>query len=51
MNATGIGIWTQLLGLISAELFGQLSGSVTDNDAFFGHQVKAIITRITSPAA
>lgn len=32
--------WTQLFGMISFELFGQLVGSVDPSDAFFAHTVE-----------
>jgi AcrR family transcriptional regulator len=49
--AVGIGAWAHVLGLLSAELFGQLVGSVTDYDAFFDYQVRSIATSLEGPPA
>jgi AcrR family transcriptional regulator len=35
----GLLAWTALFGLVSFELFGQYVGSITNNSAFFDHQV------------
>jgi AcrR family transcriptional regulator len=37
--ARGLIAWTQLFGMVSFELFGQLVGSVDPADAFFGYAV------------
>lgn len=34
--------WTQLFGAITFELFGRLQNAVTDYDAWFAHQVRAM---------
>src|SRR5690606_25686723 len=34
------GVWMRLFGAVSFELFGHLTGVVTDLDAFFAHQVE-----------
>jgi hypothetical protein len=36
----GLIAWTQLFGMISFELFGQLVGSIDPADAFFGYAVE-----------
>jgi AcrR family transcriptional regulator len=38
--AVAIGLWAQMFGLISFELFGRLVNAVEDHDAFFGFQVE-----------
>jgi AcrR family transcriptional regulator len=38
----GLTAWAQLFGTLSFELFGRLTGAVTDYDAFFDHQLKAM---------
>jgi AcrR family transcriptional regulator len=38
--------WTQLFGMISFELFGQLVGSVDPSDEFFGYAVEQMATFI-----
>ncbi len=35
--------WTQLFGMISFELFGQLVGSFDPSDAFFDHAVEQMV--------
>ncbi|MGW7618804.1 TetR-like C-terminal domain-containing protein [Streptomyces antimycoticus] len=35
-------VWTQLFGMLSFELFGQLVGSVDPSDAFFDHTVEQL---------
>jgi hypothetical protein len=37
--ARAIGVWAQLFGLISFELFGRLVGAIDDYDAYFDYQV------------
>lgn len=39
VTALGIGLWSQLFGLISLELFGHFETVITDRDAFFDHQL------------
>jgi AcrR family transcriptional regulator len=39
--AAGLGIWTQMFGTISFELFGHLHNVITDYDAFFDRQMRA----------
>ncbi|MDQ6851303.1 MAG: TetR/AcrR family transcriptional regulator [Actinomycetota bacterium] len=40
--ARGMTAWAQLFGTLSFELFGRLTGAVTDYDAYFEHQLKAM---------
>ena len=40
--ARGMIAWAQLFGALSFELFGRLTGAVTDYDAYFDHQLKAM---------
>ena len=40
MIARGLIAWTQLFGMVSFELFGQLVGSADPADAFFGYAVE-----------
>jgi AcrR family transcriptional regulator len=42
--------WTQLFGMISFELFGQLVGSMEPADAFFGYAVERMADFIGLPA-
>jgi AcrR family transcriptional regulator len=44
--AAGIGIWTQMFGTISYELFGHLHNVITDYDAFFDRQMRAAATTV-----
>lgn len=44
--ARGMGAWAELFGTLSFELFGQLTNAVTDYDAYFDHQLKAMATYI-----
>ena len=44
--ALGIGAWTQLFGLLSFELFGQLVGVVNDYRTFYDYQVRSIAERL-----
>jgi len=39
--AAGIGIWTEMFGAISYELFGHLHNVITDYEAFFNRQMRA----------
>jgi hypothetical protein len=34
--------WTEVFGAISFELFGRLTGAITDYDAWFEHQLKTL---------
>ena len=45
--------WTGLLGHLSFELFGHLTGAVEDYDAFFEHQMAREASRVigTPPGA
>jgi AcrR family transcriptional regulator len=43
LMARGFSAWAQLFGTISFELFGRLTNAVTDYDAYFDHQVRAMI--------
>lgn len=40
--ARGMTAWAQLFGTLSFELFGRLTGAVTDYDAYFEYQLKAM---------
>jgi hypothetical protein len=40
--ARGIIAWTELFGAVSFELFGRLTGAITDYDAWFEHQLHAM---------
>jgi hypothetical protein len=40
--ARGMIAWTQLFGAISFELFGRLTNAITDYDAYFDHQLRAM---------
>ncbi len=43
--------WTQLLGALSFELFGQLNNVIEARDAWFDHQVRAMAAFMGLPAA
>jgi Tetracyclin repressor-like, C-terminal domain len=45
----GLIAWTQLFGMISFELFGQLVGVFDPADAFFGHAVDQMADFIGLP--
>ncbi len=47
--ARGLIAWTQLFGLISFELFGQLVGTLDPADAFFGYAVEQMAGFIGLP--
>jgi AcrR family transcriptional regulator len=47
----GLIAWTQLFGMISFELFGQLVGSVDPAAAFFGYAVEQMADFVGFPAA
>lgn len=40
--ARGMTAWAQLFGTLSFELFGRLTNGVTDFDAYFDHQLRAM---------
>ena len=40
--ARGITAWAQLFGTLSFELFGRLTNAVTDYDAYFDYQLRAM---------
>jgi AcrR family transcriptional regulator len=40
--ARGMTAWAQVFGSLSFELFGRLTGAVTDFDAYFDHQLKSM---------
>jgi len=44
--AVGMGVWAQLFGLTSLELFGHLETVVFDRDAFFDHQLTLAIHQL-----
>jgi len=44
--ALGMGMWAQLFGAISLELFGHLETVVFDREAFFDHQLTLMIDRL-----
>jgi AcrR family transcriptional regulator len=43
-------VWTQLFGMLSFELFGQLVGSVDPSDEFFAHAVEQMAAFVGLPA-
>lgn len=42
----GIGVWTELYGMVSFELFGQFQNVFDDADAIFGARVQAMAARM-----
>jgi hypothetical protein len=40
--ARGMIAWAQVFGAISFELFGRLTNAITDYDAYFDHQLRAM---------
>ena len=46
----GVIAWTQLFGMVSFELFGQLVGSVDPSDAFFAAAVEQMADFVGIPA-
>jgi AcrR family transcriptional regulator len=40
--ARGLTAWAQLFGTLSFELFGRLTNAITDYDAYFDHQLRAM---------
>ncbi len=44
--AVGVGIWTEMFGLISFQLFGHLRNGIDDDEAFFDHQMRAAGRRV-----
>jgi AcrR family transcriptional regulator len=44
--ARALGAWAQLFGTVSFELFGRLTGGITDYDAFFDHQVRLMARQL-----
>jgi AcrR family transcriptional regulator len=40
--ARGMTAWAQVFGSLSFELFGRLTGAVTDYEAYFDHQLKSM---------
>jgi AcrR family transcriptional regulator len=40
--ARGMTVWAQLFGALSFELFGRLTNGITDYDAYFDYQLKAM---------
>jgi AcrR family transcriptional regulator len=40
--ARGMTAWAQVFGSVSFELFGRLTGVITDFDAYFDHQLKSM---------
>ncbi len=45
--ARAMGVWAELFGLISFELFGQFANTVDDQDAFFAYHVEDMGRRLT----
>ncbi|MER8157387.1 TetR-like C-terminal domain-containing protein [Streptomyces sp. NPDC094472] len=45
----GIAVWTQLFGMLSFELFGQLVGSVDPTDEFFDHTIEQLADLLGLP--
>ena len=48
---TALMAWTQLFGMISFELFGQLVGTVDPGDDFFGYAVECLADQLDLPPA
>jgi AcrR family transcriptional regulator len=44
--ARGMTAWAQLFGSLSFELFGRLTGGITDYEAYFDHQLRVMATYI-----
>ena len=44
--AVGVGVWTELYGMLSFELFGQFQNVFDDADALFAARVEAMIARM-----
>lgn len=49
--ARGLIAWTELFGAISFELFGRLSNTISERDAWFEHQMRAMAAWIGIAAA
>jgi AcrR family transcriptional regulator len=49
LMATALIAWTQLFGMLSFELFGQLVGSVDPSDDFFGYAVERMADQLDLP--
>lgn len=45
----GLIVWTELFGALSFELFGRLTNGITDNDAWFDHQLRAMADYLGLP--
>jgi hypothetical protein len=48
--ARSIVAWTQLFGMVSFELFGQLVGSVDPSDEFFAYAVEVLADLVGMPS-
>lgn len=44
--ARGMTAWAQVFGSLSFELFGRLTGAITDYEAYFEHQLKTMATYV-----
>jgi AcrR family transcriptional regulator len=47
--ARGMTAWAQLFGSLSFELFGRLTNAITDYDAYFEHQLRAMAAYLGLP--
>ena len=47
--ARGMTAWAQLFGSVSFELFGRLQNTVTDYEAYFDYQLRAMAAHIGLP--
>jgi AcrR family transcriptional regulator len=45
----GMSAWTELFGTLNFELFGRLTNGITDYEAYFDHQLKAMAAYIGLP--
>jgi AcrR family transcriptional regulator len=49
--AAAVAAWTQLLGMVSLELFGHYAGATTDFDAFFEYSMRMVASLLGLPDA
>ena len=49
--AAAVAAWTQLLGMVSLELFGHYVGATTDFDAFFEYSMGMLARMVGLPDA
>jgi hypothetical protein len=41
-----LGVWAQLFGVVSFELFGRLTGGITDHDAYFDYELRTMARQL-----